>query len=72
FKARQGQVTCVANPCLGINDQVRILERTSSEVYIHYIRAKSTQWDKDTGAYTMTLTTHWLGDGDAWAVKVGT
>lgn len=70
FKMRQGQATCVANPAIGLNDQVRILERTSGETYIHYVRGKSTQWDKASGAYTMVLTTHWLGDADSWAVGV--
>lgn len=70
FKTRQAQATMAANPAIGINDQVRFLERTTAETYIHYVRGKSTQFDRQTGSYTMTLTTHWLGDADSWAVQV--
>jgi len=70
FQMRQGQITCPANPAIGIDDQVRPIERTTGEAFIHYVRGKSTQWDKASGVYTMTLTTHWLGDADSWAVGV--
>lgn len=68
FAQRIGQVSCVANPCIQINDQVRIYERQTSEVYIHYVRGVATNHDLDSGEYTMTLTTHWLGTGERWAV----
>lgn len=57
-----GSVGCVANPCLSINDQVRIHERVSSETGIHYIRGMRTSHDLDSGSYLMTLTTYRLGD----------
>lgn len=69
FQQRVGNVTCVANPLVGINDQVRIYERVTSETYIHYVRGYSTTHDLEAGTYTMTLTTNWLGDADDWAVK---
>lgn len=65
---RQGNVTCVANPALQINDQVRILERTAGETYIHYIRGLTSHQDLDTGQYTMQLTTNWLADDPSQAV----
>ena len=68
FSKRQGQTTCVANPNIQINDQVRLFERQSAETYIHYVRGVSTNHDLDTGVYTMTLTTHWLGDHDDWSI----
>lgn len=68
FAQRVGQVTCVANPAIQINDQVRIFERQSSEVFLHYVRGINTTHDLDSGEYTMTLTTHWLGTGDDWAI----
>lgn len=61
FRTRQGSVTAWANPCIQINDQVRIYERVSAEVYIHYVRGVSTEMDCDTGSYTMTLNTHYIG-----------
>jgi hypothetical protein len=61
FQQRQGQVTCAANPAISINDQVRILERYSSETFMHYVRGVTTSMDLQTGQYTMSLTTHWLG-----------
>lgn len=71
FGARVGQVTCAANPCIGINDQVRIWERQTSEAFIHYVRGVSTNHDLETGQYTMTLNTNWLGDGTplGWAIQ---
>lgn len=60
--SRQGQVDCMGNPAIQINDQVRIFERQTSETYIHYVRGVQTRHDLDTGDYRMTLTTHWMGD----------
>lgn len=68
FQQRIGNVTALANPCIQINDQVRILERVTSETYIHYVRGVSTTHDLDTGQYMMTLTTHWMGDQDDWVI----
>lgn len=71
FAERQGQVSCVANPAIQINDQVRIFERQTAETYIHYVRGVSTSMDIESGSYTMTLTTHWLGDQNQWAISKG-
>ena len=68
FQQRTGSVTCLANPALQINDQVRIYERTSGETYVHYVRGISTTHDLNTGAYTMVLTTNWLGDDTDWTI----
>lgn len=68
FQQRLGSVSCAANPILQINDQVRIYERQTDETYIHYIRSMSTSMDLEKGEYLMSLTTHWLGDGNDWAV----
>lgn len=66
MQQRQGTLTMPANPVIQINDQVQIYERTTSEVYIHYVRGYSSHWDAVSGEYTMTLNTHWMGDGTAW------
>lgn len=68
FSKRQGQTSCVANPNIQINDQVRMYERNSAETYIHYVRGVATNHDLDTGQYNMTLTTHWLGDQEDWSI----
>lgn len=57
---RMGQLTCVANPAIQVNDQVQIQERNTGETYIHYVRGAATSMDLDAGSYTMTLTTNWL------------
>lgn len=69
FRLRQGNVSAWANPAIQIDDQVRIYERMTGETYVHYVRGISTNQDLDSGEYTMTLTTHWLGNpqGD-WVV----
>lgn len=68
FQQRTGNVTCVANPCIQPNDQIRIFERNSGDTYIHYVRSVSTQHDVESGQYMMTLTTNWLGDEDDWVI----
>lgn len=68
FRQRIGNVSAVANPLIQINDQIRIFERITGETYMHYVRGITTQYDAESGNYTMTLTTHWLGDGDTWAL----
>lgn len=61
FNSRAGAVVCVANPNIELNDQVRIWERQTDEVYDHYVRGIATSHDLDEGVYTMQVTTHWLG-----------
>jgi hypothetical protein len=63
FSRRLGQVTCTANPLIDLNDQVRVIERQTGEVWVHYIRSIDTSHDLESGEYTMNLTTHWLGGG---------
>lgn len=70
FTQRLGQATCVALPTLQLDDQVLIYERQTSEAFIHYVRAIDFNHDLDSGSYTMNLTTHWMGDGDNWAIEV--
>lgn len=70
FAQRLSQTTAVFNPLLQINDQVRIYERTTGETYIHYVRGLNWTHDLESGEYTMNLTTHWLGDGESWAIDV--
>lgn len=57
---RLGSASCVANPAIQINDQVRIQERNTNETYIHYVRGIRTDHDLDSGVWTMQLTTNWL------------
>ena len=71
FQQRIGSVDALANPCIGINDQVRIFERTTSETYVHYVRSMSTTHDLDTGQYLMRVGTHWMGDESDWAITAG-
>lgn len=69
FARRVGNLTCVANPALQINDQVRIFERITAETFVHYIRGISSNHDFETGVYTMDITTNWLGTEDGnWAI----
>lgn len=68
FAKRTGSTTCVGNPCLSLDDQVRIVERNTSETYIHLITAIDSNMDLDTGVWQMTLSHHWLGDADQWVI----
>lgn len=72
YRGRQGSVTMQGNPCIQVNDQVRILERTTSETFINYVRGVTSTLDNTSGQYSMTLTTNWLGDGNDWvADRIG-
>lgn len=72
FSYRTDQVTIPGNPMLGVDDQVRIWERVTGEVYVHYIRGMSSRFDNTTGVWEMTLDTHWLGErpNKRWAVDM--
>jgi hypothetical protein len=63
-----GSVQCAANPCISLNDQVRIHERVSAETGIHYVRGIEMNHDLDSGEFKMTLTTFRLGDDVGFAV----
>lgn len=58
---RNGQATCVANPGIQLDDQVRIWEEVTSDIFIHYVRGIDRTMDLISGDYTMTLTTRWMG-----------
>ena len=68
FQMRQGSITIPANPCIQIDDQIRVFERITGESYVHYVRGINTSADLQTGVYKMTLTTHWLGNETDWAI----
>jgi len=70
FAQRQGQVTCAANPTIEIDDQVQLWERQTGETYRHYVRGVNRSFDFASGQYTMQLTTHWLGDGENFAIEL--
>lgn len=63
FASLQGSVTCVANPAIQVNDQVRILEQVTGETNVHFVRGISSNHDLDTGVWTYNLTTNHLGPG---------
>jgi hypothetical protein len=65
FQLLQGEATCVANPAIQVNDQVRIYEEVSGETDVHYVRGISSTHDLDTGLWLYTLTTNRLGEGRA-------
>lgn len=69
FASRVGSCSIIANPALSIDDQVRIIERNTSETFIHLISSISSSNDLDSGEYTMDLSTNWLGTADDWVIK---
>lgn len=68
FAQRTGSSTISGNPSLSLNDQVRMIERNTSETYIHLINSISSSLDLDTGTYTMQIGTNWLGDANDWVI----
>lgn len=68
FARRNGRAKIPANPCIDINDQVRIMERTTGESFYHYVNGVRSEHDLETGVYTMDLDTNWLGSNENWAI----
>lgn len=62
FAYRRAQSTIVAHPGLHLDDQVRIFERTSGEAFVHYVSGIDSSMDLTSGNWTMTVTSHWLGE----------
>ena len=72
FEYRRSSVTIPGYPAIQMDDQIRIFERVTNETYYHYVLGIKSQLDMETGDWTYTLDTHWLGErpSDAWVVKV--
>jgi hypothetical protein len=74
YTYRTDKVTIAGNPAIQIDDQVRIYERTTNEGYYHYISGIECDWDLESGRWTYSLSTHWLGSstyGD-WVIQPDT
>lgn len=71
FSYRKGSAQILGHPGLQLDDQVRIFERVTNEYNVHYVSAISSNMDLVSGAYTMDVTTYWLGtDPDTdWFLK---
>lgn len=71
FSYRQNSIRIPADPSIQCDDQVQIIERTTGEAYLHYVRSISSSWDLQTGVWTYDLTTSWLGTDPSaeWAFK---
>lgn len=69
FQLLQGQMSCVANPAVQINDQVRVYERVTGDTDVHYVRGVSSSHDLDSGVWTYELTTNRLGAGVTGAIS---
>lgn len=69
FASRVGSCSIIANPALSIDDQIRIVERNTSETFIHLITSISSSNDLDSGEYNMDISTNWLGKADDWVIK---
>lgn len=70
FQRRKGQVTVVGNPLMDVDQQILVQERTTWDHHLHYIHGIESTQDLDTGRYTMTLQTHWLGPDPGFAVWI--
>lgn len=69
FQYRTDRVTIPGYSAIQIDDQVRIIEGTTAEDFVHYIAGMSSSWDVETGEWTYSLDTHWLGEApyENWA-----
>ncbi len=70
FQRRKGQMTVVGNPLMDVNQQILVQEKTTWDHHLHYIHGIESSQDLDSGRYTMTLQTHWLGPDPSFAVTI--
>ncbi len=70
FTWRRDRLVIAAYPGFQLDDQIQIFERQTSEGFIHYISGIASSLNMETGEWTYTLETHWLGDRaqDVWAI----
>lgn len=69
FASRVGKTSCVYDPRIRIDDQVRVFERYSTETNIHYVRGRHVTHDvAGTGELTMTLDHYRLGSEGNWVI----
>jgi len=70
FTWRTTSVVIPGNPYLQPDDQVRLVDRGVGEAFVHYVKSIRSTWDAESGEWTMTLDTHWLGEQPfkRWAV----
>lgn len=61
FTYRSDQVTIPGYSRIQIDDQVRLIEATTSETNVHYVKAITSSWDLESGRWTYDLDTQWLG-----------
>lgn len=68
FSYRTNQLQVPGYPAIQINDQVQIFEETTEEGFYHYVKSINSTLDMETGEYTYSLGTHWLGQRpfDRW------
>jgi len=59
---RTDQVVIPGFPAIQVDDQIRIFEQTAAEGYLHYVKGISSEMDLETGRWTYTLDTQWLGE----------
>lgn len=72
FTYRTGQAQIPGYPKIQVDDQVKILERTTNEYFYHYVMGIKSDMDLDSGEWTYDLQTHWLGadpEGGEWVVN---
>jgi len=68
---RTDTVTIPGFPGIQVDDQVRIFEQVTAEGYLHYVKGISSDLDLETGKWTYSLDTQWLGENPTrkWIFK---
>ena len=74
FTYRTDNIVIAGFPGIQIDDQIRVMERMTSEGNIHYVNGVASDHDLEAGTWTYTLQTHWLGEKpeDKWFAPIKT
>lgn len=69
LQIRQGQAQAVYDPSICVDDQIRIMERSTGEANVHYVTGVHVEHDLDRGTCIATYTTCWLGNSSTWIIN---
>jgi hypothetical protein len=66
---RQGQATCMFDPSITPDTQIKIYDRVTGESNVHYVCGTHSEHDIDQGNHLSTISTYWLGNQDTWVIR---
>lgn len=70
FQRRKARITVVGNPEFDVNKQILVKDKVTWDHHLHFITGVESTQDLDSGSYTSTLETHWLGPDPSFRIQI--